>query len=119
MKLRHRQPDAKSGNRFEFVERAAGVAQTATADHGDRKTARRDQRGEHKRRFVAHASGRMLIHFLCGQKAEVKYFAGMQPSVQPSTRYPISAADNAPPSRFFRMRSITRNGDSEMLGWFT
>ena len=35
----------------------------------------------------------------------------MLPSVQPSTRYPISAADNAPPSRFLRMRSMTRNCD--------
>ena len=40
-------------------------------------------------------------------------------SVQPSTRYPISAADNAPPSRFLRMRSMTRNWDSETLGWLT
>jgi hypothetical protein len=65
------QVGAKSGNRFELVQRPAGVAQRAARNHRHHDTGR----GRHGRRdeagFIAHAAGRMLIHFQAGHRRQV------------------------------------------------
>ena len=60
-KLIEREIGAKTGNRFQLVERAAGVAQAAAGNHRHhharrRRNGRADQAG-----LIAHAAGRMLI----------------------------------------------------------
>ncbi len=82
MELGHGETYAKSGNGFEFVERASGVAQSAAANHGDVEAAGSDQRSQHERSLVADAAGGVLVHFFCGQEAEVEDFAGMQHGVR-------------------------------------
>ena len=57
------------------------MAQSAAADHGDVEATGSDQRSEHERSFVADAAGGVLVHFLCGKKAEIEDFAGMQHGV--------------------------------------
>ncbi len=44
MKLWYRQTYAKSGNGFEFIERASRMAKSAATDHGDKETAGRYKR---------------------------------------------------------------------------
>ncbi len=87
MKLRHRQSDAKSGNGFEFVERASGVAQSAAADHGDVEAVGSDQRSKNQRGLVAYAAGGVLVDLLRGEKTEIEDFAGMQHSVGQGGRF--------------------------------
>src|SRR5208282_204632 len=84
MEFGHRQADAKSGDGFQFVERASGVAQTAAADHGDEEASGGNQRSKHKRGLVPDAAGGVLVHFFCGQKAEIENFAGVQHGVRQS-----------------------------------
>ena len=68
----------EAGDGLEFVERAAGVAEAAAADHRHRDARGGRQRSEHQRSLVAHAAGGMLVDFSCGQRREVEHFAGAQ-----------------------------------------
>src|ERR1700689_4278578 len=54
------------------------MTQSATADHGDKKSAGRDKWREYQRCLVADTASRMLVHFFCGKKAKVEDFAGIQ-----------------------------------------
>jgi hypothetical protein len=56
-----------AGDRIEFVERAAGVAQAAARDHRHEAAAGRDHRAEHQRDDVADAAGRVLVDHGAGQ----------------------------------------------------
>ena len=59
--LVEREPRAKSGDRFELVERAAGVAEPAAGHHRHDRAARGRQRREDERDLVADAAGRVLV----------------------------------------------------------
>ena len=56
-----RKRGAEAGNRFELVERAAGVAEAAARHHRHRGAARNRQRREDQRRLVADAAGAVLV----------------------------------------------------------
>ncbi len=81
MELRHRQADAKARNGLQFVERPAGVAQPATADHRNVQAGGGNQRRQHQRSLVTHAAGGVLVHFLRWKKREVKHLARVQHGV--------------------------------------
>ena len=67
--------DAEARDGFEFVEGAAGVPEAAAGHHGDIDAARRDERGEDQRRFVADAAGGVFVDLGAGEIGEVELFA--------------------------------------------
>ncbi|CCK00901.1 hypothetical protein BN129_1453 [Cronobacter sakazakii 701] len=52
----------KPRNRFQFIEGAAGVTQSAPGNHRNVTAAGRDHRAQHQRGHVAHAAGGVFIH---------------------------------------------------------
>ena len=68
----------EAGDGFQLVECAAGVAEAAAADHGDRHARRGGQRSQHQRSFVADAAGGMLVDFARRQGRKIEHVAGMQ-----------------------------------------
>ena len=62
--LVERQLRAEAGDRLELVERAAGVAEPATAHLPERHSARGDDRADRERCLVADAAGRVLVDHL-------------------------------------------------------
>jgi len=71
----------EAGNCFELVERAAGVTESAAADHGNGYTGSGSERSEHERSLVANAAGGVLVDFARGQRREIEHFARMQHGV--------------------------------------
>lgn len=67
-----RRGDIVAGDRFEFVECAAGVAKAATGDHGHEAATGRDERAEHQRDEIAHAAGRVFVHHRPGEVAPIQ-----------------------------------------------
>lgn len=65
-------------NGFEFIERAAGVAEAAAADHRNGEAARCNDGRENERSFIADAAGGMLIHFFPGKIGEIDDFSGIE-----------------------------------------
>src|ERR1700676_1718980 len=65
--------EARDG--FEFVERAAGVAETAAADHGNSEPACGNDGSEDERSLIANAAGGMLVHFSAGNAGEIENLA--------------------------------------------
>src|SRR5207248_11644883 len=65
--LFQRERGVESGNRFEFIERATGVAQAAAADHRHVQAAGGDDGRENERSFLADSASRVLIYFFSGQ----------------------------------------------------
>src|SRR5438874_8987629 len=61
LRFGEREIGAKTGNRFELVERAAGVAQPASRHHRNGDAAGGDQGREHEGDFVADTAGRVLV----------------------------------------------------------
>ncbi len=53
----------EAGDGFQFVERAAGVAEAAAADHGHVEAGRGNDGSDDERSFVADAAGGVLVHF--------------------------------------------------------
>ena len=66
-----REVGAEPGDRFELVERAAGVAERAARHHRHDDAERRDERREHERHLVADAARRMLVD---ARPSEVREF---------------------------------------------
>ena len=64
-------------NRFQLVERAARVAQTTTANHGNHQAASGCERRQNERRLVANSAGRVLSIFAAENFGEVLYFSRM------------------------------------------
>ena len=56
----------EAGDGFEFIERAAGVTETAAADHGNGEAASGDDGSEDERGFISDATGGMLVDFFPG-----------------------------------------------------
>ena len=56
-----RQARAKAGDRFQFVQRAAGMPKPAARNHRDEGSASRQRRREQQRDTIADAAGRMLV----------------------------------------------------------
>jgi len=56
-----REIDVKTLNRFELVEGAACMAESAARDHRDSKPAGRRERCNYQRGFVTDAAGRMFV----------------------------------------------------------
>ena len=77
-KFVQRQIHVEAWNRLQFVERAAGVAEAAAADHRNRKAARRDDGSKNERSLVANPSGGVLVHFLAGDLGMVEDFSGIK-----------------------------------------
>ena len=77
-KIGQRQRGVESGDGFEFIEGAAGVAEAAAADHRNVEAARSDDWREDQRSLVANAAGGVLVHFFCGEFGESDDFAGVQ-----------------------------------------
>ena len=73
-----REIDVEAGDGFELIERAAGVAEAAAADHRNGEAARGDDGREDERSLVADAAGGMLVHFFAGKIGEIEDFAGME-----------------------------------------
>src|SRR6185312_7960811 len=80
----------ESGNRFELVERSAGMAEPAAADHWnehalaaerDVETGCGNHRRDNERCFVANASRGVLINFAAAQRREIEHLPGVQHSV--------------------------------------
>ena len=93
---------SKSGNRFQLVERAAGVAEPAAADHRHVKPGRRDDRRENQRRLVADAARRVLVHFLAPgnrRNRALRPSAASLRSAPPSPRATTRAATSHQPRR--------------------
>ena len=67
----------KPGNRFQLVQRAAGVAQGAPRDHRNHHARRGRQRRRNQTGLIAHAAGGMLVHLHAGHRGEVDGFAGL------------------------------------------
>ena len=67
---------AEAGNRFELVERAAGVAETAARHLRHDDAARRGDRREDDRDLVADAAGAVLADLDAGNVREVDALAG-------------------------------------------
>ena len=66
----------KPGNRFQFVERAAGMAQRAARNHRHDDARRRGNRSCDQAGLVADAAGRVLIDFDTRNRRQVQRFAG-------------------------------------------
>jgi hypothetical protein len=62
--------------RFEFIKRAAGVAEAAAADHRYREATRSNDGSDNERGLIADASGGMLIHFSGVNAREIEDLAG-------------------------------------------
>ena len=73
LRLLHR----AAGNAFQFIQRAARMAQPAAGNLGDLRAARRRQRHKHQRRRVAHAAGGMLIHAHAVDGGQIHHAAGV------------------------------------------
>src|SRR6266478_4740042 len=73
-----RQIHVEARNRFQLVERAAGVAEAAPADHRDGKPARRHNGRKNQRSLVANPTSGVLVHFLAGNFGMVEDFSGVQ-----------------------------------------
>ena len=68
---------AETGNGFELIQRAAGVAQRAAGNHGNDDARGRGQRRRDQAGFVAHAAGGVLVDFNARDGGEVDCFAGL------------------------------------------
>ena len=77
-KFCHGKIHVEAGDGFQLVERAAGVSQTAPADHRNSDASRGGQRSQHQRSFVADAAGGMLVDFLGRQRGKIEHVARMQ-----------------------------------------
>ena len=58
----NRQTGAETGNRFQLVQRATGMAQGAARDHRHNHAGRRCQRSRNQTRLVAYATRGVLVH---------------------------------------------------------
>ena len=67
----------KTGNGFQFVNGAAGEAQTTTTHFYHRYTKRSYQRCQNQRCGVAYTAGAVFIHFETGQTAQIEQCAGV------------------------------------------
>ena len=67
-----RQIGAKSGDRFELVERTTGMPETTPRHHWNRDPQRRDQRCEDQRHLVPDPTGGMLIDARQRQMGEIE-----------------------------------------------
>ncbi len=77
-KLAQRQIDVEAGDGLQFVQRAAGVAKPAAADHGNSDAGCGDNRRDDERSLVADAAGGMFVHLGARNVGEIEHFAGMQ-----------------------------------------
>ena len=68
---------AETGNGFEFIERAAGVAQGAAGNHRHDDAGGRGERRRNQTGFVADAAGRVLIDFKARDRRKIHLFAGL------------------------------------------
>ena len=68
--LRQGKRGAVAGDRLQLVERAAGVAQRASADHGDGETAGGGDGRHQKTGLVAHSARGVLVHGGAAQAAK-------------------------------------------------
>src|ERR1700676_1855045 len=68
----------KARNGFEFIERAASVAETASADHGNSESARGDNGSEDERSLITDAASGMFVDFFAGKIGEIDDFAGIE-----------------------------------------
>ena len=62
---------AKAGDRFQLVERAAGMAQSAAGDHRHDHARRRRDRSGDQTGLIADAAGGMLIHLDAGNGRQI------------------------------------------------
>ena len=70
-----REVGAEAGNRFELVERTAGMAERAARHHRHDDAGRRDERREDDRHLVADAAGRMFVDARTAEVREVETLA--------------------------------------------
>ena len=66
----------KPGNRFQLVQRAAGMAQRAAGNHRHDDARRGGQRRRDQAGFVAHAAGGMLVDFDARDRRQIDMFPG-------------------------------------------
>ena len=76
--LSQRQIDVEAGDGLQLVQRAAGVAEPAPADHGDGHAGCGNHRGNDERRLVADAARGMFVDLRARNVGEIKDFAGVQ-----------------------------------------
>ena len=76
--LIHRQIRAETGNGFQFIQRATGKAQCPAADHRDLRAGRGRDRGRNQAGFVAHATGRVLVHLQARNIGQVQGLAAAE-----------------------------------------
>ena len=75
--FRHREVHAETGNRFEFIECAAGVTEASTGNHRHGDAAGRDHRREVERNFITHATGRVFVGLRIFHAREIGDDAGV------------------------------------------
>ena len=68
----------EAGDRFQLIERAAGVAKAATADHRDVEAGRGDDGSDDERGLVADAAGGVFVHLRGGQVGPIEHLAGIE-----------------------------------------
>ncbi len=61
-----RKIDLKTGNRFELVESATGVAEATAADHGHDETTGGGNGRDHERSLVANTASGMFVYLPTG-----------------------------------------------------
>src|ERR1700731_1053166 len=79
-KILEREIHVETGDGFELVERAASVAEAASADHGDVEAGGSSDGSDDEGSLVANASGGMFVHFGGGEIGKIEDHAGMQHS---------------------------------------
>jgi hypothetical protein len=77
LELAEQQAGTEAGDRFELVERPAGVAEGAARHHRHDHAAGGGERGQDQRRLVADAAGAVLVDLQAGQVRQVHLDAGV------------------------------------------
>ncbi len=70
--------DVEAGNGLQFIQRTAGVPQSAPADHRHFDPARGHNRRDDQRSLVSHAAGGVLVHLAPRDLRKVQHLARVE-----------------------------------------
>ncbi len=84
-----RQVDAKTGDRLEFVDGAAGVSQAATRHLREGETGRRQQRHQHDGGLIPYAAGAVLVDHRSIHAGPIERLAGADHLLGEGERLPF------------------------------
>ena len=81
---------AEARNRFQFIQRAAGMPERAARHHRHHDSRGRGQRRHDEAGLVAHAAGGMFVHFDARNARKIDGVAGMQHALRQAADLAVS-----------------------------